>query len=206
MSAVEFRTLSFERAAPLFAILILGSVSCTSQERGAADSASPAAQVQTRAVDSQPVRTQPAALEGKHPDVSYTVIAPAIDEETPVVDRRLPTAAGQDPLIRNGSIYAAATDLIAVLRPGARVRLSDGHVFVNDRNLGVSGFERGKVVYVPVKAFARQFGAYTLINEVDGSATIWPHDVLLYWRKHGDPRAPVLSEAAAEGIIQPSSK
>jgi hypothetical protein len=135
--------------------------------------------------------------------MGYMVIAPEISEETPVVERRLSPTAGRPTFLRNDTLYAAADDLVRILRPGARVSLSDRVVVVNDLRLPVSGIEQGGAVYVPVKAFARQFGAYTLVNEVDGSATIWPRDALIYWNEHGPGNAPVLKQAAAEGLIPP---
>jgi hypothetical protein len=140
------------------------------------------------------------------PEMGYMVIAPEISEETPVVQRRLSPTAGRPTFLRNDTLYAAADDLVRILRPGARVSLSDRVVVVNDLRLPVTGIEQSGAVYVPVKAFARQFGAYTLVNEVDGSATIWPRDALIYWNEHGPGNAPVLQQAAAEGLIPPPSK
>jgi hypothetical protein len=138
--------------------------------------------------------------------LSYVVIAPEISEETPVVERRLSPAAGRSTFLRNDTLYAAADDLVPVLSPGARVSLSDRMVVVNGRRLPVTGLEKNGAVCVPVKAFARWFGAYTLVNGVDGSATIWPREALVYWKEHGPANAPVLMKAAAEGLIPPPSR
>jgi hypothetical protein len=138
--------------------------------------------------------------------LSYVVIAPEISEETPVVERRLSPAAGRAPFLRNDTLYAAADDLVRILSPGARVSLNAGQVVVNGRRMPVTGLEQSGALYVPVKAFARQLGAYARVNEVDGSATIWPRDALVYWKEHGPANAPVLMEAAAEGLIPPPSR
>jgi hypothetical protein len=143
------------------------------------------------------------SVDGRSPSIGYMIIAPEISEETPVVNQRLSPTPGRPTFLRNDTLYVAADDLLRVLSPGARVSLGDGAVVVNDRKLPVTGLERNGAVYVPVKAFARQFGALTLLNEVDGSATIWPKDVLIYWKKHGPGNAPVLLQAAAEGLIPP---
>lgn len=152
-----------------------------------------------------PVPTR-AVPERKPPELAYVVVAPEISEETPVVERRLSLAAGRPTFLRNDTLYAAADDLVPILSPGARVSLSDSVVVVNGRGLPVTGLEQNGAVYVPVKEFARQFGAYTRVNEVDGSATIWPRDALVYWKEHGPANAPVLMEAAAEGLIPPPSR
>ena len=123
-----------------------------------------------------------------------------------MVNRRLPTAAGRPAFLRADTVYAAAEDLVPILSPGARVSLSNRAVVVNARKLPVNGLEQNGAVYVPVKAFAREFGAYTRINEVDGSATIWPQEALVYWKKNGPGNAPVLIDAAAEGLIPPRSR
>jgi hypothetical protein len=110
---------------------------------------------------------------------------------------------GRSTFLRNDTLYAAAEDLVPILSPGARVSLSDRVIVVNGRKLPVTGLDQNGAVYVPVKAFARELGAYTLVNEVDGSATIWPREVLIYWKKHGPGNAPVLQNAAAEGLLPP---
>jgi len=138
---------------------------------------------------------------GLPPALSYAVVAPEISEESPVVERRLSAKPGRDPFLRNDTLYAAADDIVRILSPGAQVTLSNREILVNGRAIALRGIEQQGAVYVPVKTFARHFRAYTLVNDVDGSATIWPHDALVYWKKHGPAAAPVLQEAAAEGLI-----
>jgi hypothetical protein len=140
------------------------------------------------------------------PEISHVVIAPDNSEETPVVERRLQPAPGRPTFLRNDTLYAAAQELVTILKPGAQVSLSDGVVVVDGRRLPVTGLEKNGAIYVPVKAFARQFDAFTLVNEVDGSATIWPHEALIYWKANGPGNAPVLLEAATEGLLPPSDK
>ena len=135
------------------------------------------------------------------PEILYAVIAPEISEETPVVDRRLPPSADRPTFLRNDTLYAAAQDLLPILKPGSQVSLSDGAIVLDGRKLSLTGLAQNGVVYVPVKRFSREFGAFTLINDVDGSATIWPHAALIYWKQHGPGNAPVLMQAAAEGLI-----
>jgi hypothetical protein len=188
------------RPALWLSLLLLVGAGCESRQRSTSDSSSTRAEEQAAApVDSPSRGTRPKTS----PEIAYVVIAPEISEETPVVERRLPPAAGRPTFLRNDTLFAAVLDLIPILKPGARVGLSDRAVVVNGRRLPVTGLEQNGVVYVPVKAFAKEFGAFTLVNEVDGSGTIWPHNALIYWKQHGPGNAPVLVQAAAEGLIPP---
>ena len=184
----------------LLSLLLLVGAGCESRRRGTGDSSSTGAEVHAAAA-------LDTASTGAHlkasPEIGYVVIAPEISEETPVVERRLQPRAGRPTFLRNDTLFAAAEDLIPILKPGARVMLNDRAVVVNGRRLPVTGLEQNGVVYVPVKAFAKEFGAFTLVNDVDGSGTIWPHNALVYWKQHGPGSAPVLVQAAAEGLIPP---
>ena len=188
------------RPALLSLLLLLVGTGCESRQRSTGDSSSTGAERHAAAAVDLP---STGARLKTSPEIAYVVIAPEISEETPVVERRLPPAAGRPTFLRNDTLFAAAEDLIPILKPGARVSLSDRAVVVNGRTLPVTGLEQNGVVYVPVKAFAKEFGAFTLVNDVDGSGTIWPHNALIYWKQHGPGKAPVLVQAAAEGLIPP---
>jgi hypothetical protein len=185
------------------ALLLLVGLGCERQRDSRGDSSS-------GGVEQQPAPLTDTRAAGAStrvsPEISHVVIAPDISEETPVVERRLQPAPGRPTFLRNDTLYAAAQELVTVLKPGAQVSLSDRVVVVDGRRLTVTGLEQNDAIYVPVKAFARQFGAFTRINEVDGSATIWPHKSLIYWKANGPGNAPVLLEAAAEGLLPPSAK
>ena len=185
-----------------FAFLLLVCVGC-GRRQGDAESSSEEAVPQGAVVAGSPSEGSPRSTP---PEIAYVVVAPEISEETPVVNRRLSTAAGRPAFLRSDTLYAAAEDLVPILKPGARISLSNGTVVVNGRKLPVSGLEQNGAAYVPVKEFERAFGAYTRINEVDGSATIWPQEALVYWNKHGPGNAPVLMDAAAEGLIPQRSR
>lgn len=201
----------------LLALLLAGGVSCRPAEQGGAagarsegDAPPPTAagapgqrSGEPPPRQAQPAPAPPSPTGERPPELLYVKVAPELSEETPVVEQRLPASPGREPYLRNDTLYAAAGDLVAVLRPGARVSLRNGRVLVDGRQAPFGGVERGGAVYVPVKAFAREFGAYVRVNPVDGSATLWPREALLYWREHGDPRAPVLREAVEEGLIPP---
>lgn len=199
MSQIEKRV-GIATHATLLATLLLVGAGCESRQQGADESSFGGVEPHVPAVASAPSASAPNRAP---PDLAYAVIAPEISEETPVVQRRLQPGAGRTTFLRNDTLYAAVDDLVPILSPRARVSLSEQVVVVNGRRVPVTGIERNGVVYVPVKAFARQFGAYTLVNEVDGSATIWRREVLIYWKKHGPGNAPVLQNAAAEGLLPP---
>jgi hypothetical protein len=205
----------------LVALLLLVGAGCDRRQRGGPDSSigvEDQVPVPARAPtvvtergsaprrDVPLVPSPPVASRRTSAQLLYVVVDPEREGETPLVHQRLPTRAGRNPFLRNDTLYAAADDVLRVLSPGARASVRNGRVLVNDREPSVISSVEDGVVYVPVKAFARQLGAYTRVNAVDGSATIWPRDVLLYWRAHGDPRAPVLAEAVAEGLIPPPSR
>jgi len=196
---IQMRNGMGARARPtLLLLLLLVGAGCESRQRSTGDSSFTGAEEQAAAAVDSP--STGARLKAS-PEIDYVVIAPEISEETPVVERRLPPAAGRPTFLRNDTLFAAAEDLIPVLKPGARVSLGDRAVVVNGRRLPVTGLEQNGVVYVPVKTFAKEFGAFTLVNDVDGSVTIWPHNALIYWKQHGPGNAPVLVQATAEGLI-----
>ena len=200
LNALQESRFSMRTHVTLLALLLLLGAGCERQQQGVDDSSSGRAEGQVSAVPPAPVA---GAAKKTSPELLYVVIAPEISEETPVVERRLSPAAGRPTFLRDDTLYAAGDDLLPILSPGARISLSNGAVVVNSRRLPVTGLEQNGAIYVPVKAFARQFGAYTRVNDVDGSATIWPRDALIYWKKHGPANAPVLKDAAAEGLIRP---
>jgi hypothetical protein len=120
------------------------------------------------------------------------VATPSTDphEESPVEQRDVPHPAAPGPHSMNGVMYAD----VEVLR---KLLGTEKNAYIL-----LLGHRHGETLYVPVKLFAREFGAYVRITSTLATlATVWPRASLEHLRKVGDPRAPVLLEARAEGLL-----
>ena len=70
----------------------------------------------------------------------------------------------------------------------------------------IEGHRHGDVLFIPVKLFARQYGAYVSSSCTSGNcAAIWPRDILVYMRVKGHMHAPGLLEAYPKGASRAST-
>ena len=129
---------------------------------------------------------------------------PNPDDESPLVDRPIDHRASPGPHTYDGSLHAEIGALRAVLGDTIPVSIEEEYVFVGTTPVLVRAHRHGASVYVPVKLFARQYGAYvdvacTLAN----CGMIWTRPTLEYMRGLAGTGAPAagLAEAHAEGLI-----
>ena len=124
-------------------------------------------------------------------------------DESPVAQREVPHPATPGPHTLNGVLYADIDVLRALLEIDKPLKIEGDRVYVGNPEVAILGHRHGQTLYVPVKLFARQFGAYVRISStLATAATVWPPKTLEHLRKHGSPQAPVLLEAHAEGILR----
>ncbi len=124
-------------------------------------------------------------------------------DESPVAQRDVPHPTAPGPHTLNGVLYADVDVLRALLEIDEALKIEEDRVYIGDPEVAILGHRHGGTLYVPVKLFARQFGAYVRISStLATAATVWPRKTLEYMRHHGSPQAPVLLEAHAEGILR----
>ena len=114
-----------------------------------------------------------------------------------------PTNPGPHSL--DGKIYAELGVLRSLLGSAAAVRVDTvrDHVFVGSPPVLLVGHQHGEAMYVPVKLFARQFGAYADIGCTFAScAHIWPRSIIDFMVQQGAIGGAGILEGHAEGIVR----
>ncbi|HEX2095079.1 MAG TPA: hypothetical protein VHG28_21950 [Longimicrobiaceae bacterium] len=181
------------------AVCVALAAACTAPDPApAGDRARDAAAAAPAAADTS--RADPPAV------LLLATVAPEIDEESGIVSREVEAPGGRAPLVRNDTMYADAAALAAVLGAGTSVSLEGDRVRVGNRLLGVRGLRERGGVYVPVRDFAREFGAYTYTDRSrEGGAvyTLYPREALLYLlaNRERPDEVPVLRGAREEGLL-----
>jgi hypothetical protein len=132
---------------------------------------------------------------------------PNRDDESPLSDSAvLSTTNTNDPgpHTMDGKLYASLPVLRELLGKAETVSVDSvrGHVFVGAPPVLLTGHMHGDVMYVPVKLFARQFGAYTDIGcTLANCAFIWRRPVIDMMVKAGAIGGAGILEGHAEGIV-----
>ena len=129
---------------------------------------------------------------------------PDRDDESPLADRAVPHPANPGPHTMNGTLYAELGALRALLGTGLEVRVDTArdHVFVGSPPVLLVGHRHGEAMYVPVKLYARQFGAFTDIScTFANCGFVWPRDVIDHMRAIGATGGAGILEGHAEGIV-----
>ena len=179
----------------IFALGLCVLAGCTRPEV-----ASPADPAGTPAstVAATPVGTPPIAA----PSLTYVVLTdPGSDSPfrwEPVL------AEGTRPRIEDGALWAPAAPVAAVLVPGARVVVAQGRLRIDDAVAEVPARDVDGVAWANVDALARHAGALAFRHPDDGSVALWPAPMLRWLAANGDPRAPVLLQARAAGLLDPA--
>lgn len=145
-----------------------------------------------------PAPSRPASAAG--PDLSYAVLDTKKEGELPV---RWVQAFSGTPQTRleGGVLWAPAAPVVRILAPNARVTFEGGALKVDGKAVTAPARSENGEPWAAVVPLARHFGAYARVHPDDGSIAIWPRDVLLWMRDHGDPQAPVLREAKDAGLL-----
>ena len=130
---------------------------------------------------------------------------PNRDDESPLADQELPHPSRPGPHTLNGRLYAELTALQKLLGPTPAVRVdsSRDHVFIGNPPVLLIAHRHGDDVYVPVKLFARQFGAYTDVRcTLANCGYIWPSGIIALMTKNGFTGGAGILEGFAEGIVR----
>lgn len=130
---------------------------------------------------------------------------PNQDDESPLADREVPHPSNPGPHTMDGKLYAELEALRALLGRDVPVRVDTArdHVFVGNPPVLLVAHQHGDAMYVPVKLFARQFGAYTDVGcTLANCGHIWPRDVIEFMRSQGAIGGAGILEGHAEGIVR----
>ena len=126
-------------------------------------------------------------------------------DESPLVDREVQHPANPGPHTMDGRLYAELETLRDLLGRSVSVRVDTArdHVFVGSPPVLLIAHRHGTAVYVPVKLFARQFGAYTDVGcTLANCGHIWPRDIIEFMRAQGAIGGAGILEGHAEGIVR----
>ncbi len=127
------------------------------------------------------------------------------DPESPIRDSVVPHPSNPGPHSLDGKIYAELSVLQSLMGHGVPVRVDtvQDHVFVGQPPVLLFGHRHGDAMYVPVKLFARQFGAFTDVGCTFAScAHIWPRAIIDFMVTQGAIGGSGILEGHAEGIVR----
>jgi hypothetical protein len=127
------------------------------------------------------------------------------DAESPIGDSVVPHPSSPGPHSLDGKIYADLAVLRTLLGDAVPVTVDTArdHVFVGTPPVLLIGHQHGDAMYVPVKLFARQFGAFTDIGCTFAScAHIWPRSIIELMLRQGAIGGAGILEGHAEGIVK----
>ena len=184
-------------------VLSLALAACSTQSR---DAALPDSQAARRAfadtVAAMMLDDQMLELRGH---LFVKIENPNRDDESPLADREVTHPANPGPHTMDGKLYAELETLRDLLGRHIPVRVDTArdHVFVGSPPVLLVAHQHGEAMYVPVKLFARQFGAYTDIGcTLANCGHIWPPDVIDFMRRQGAIGGTGILEGHAEGIVR----
>jgi hypothetical protein len=125
------------------------------------------------------------------------------DDESPLAFQPVKHDASPGPHLMDGRLYADIDVLRTLLDPQKEIKIEGDRVYLGKPEVLLIGHHHNETLYVPVKLFARQYGAYVDISStLANTGNIWPRETLDYMRLHGSSQATGLLEAWAEGIIR----
>ena len=178
----------------LLAVTVAG---CRTAEAPQPDSARAAF---TRTVDSLLLDTQLHEISGV---IMVKVPNPVIGDESPLADQPFRHDAAPGPHTMNGTLYAEIGALRRLLGDGLPVEVREDRAFVGrDPEVLVFGHKHGDALFVPVKLFARQYGAFVDIGcTLANCGFIWPKPVIEHMKHINFINGTGMLEGHAEGIV-----
>jgi hypothetical protein len=124
------------------------------------------------------------------------------DPEAPLVDRPVPHPADPGPHTYLGVMHAEIGSLRTLLGDTIPISIEEDRVFVGRPEMLILGHRHGSDLYVPVRLFARLFGAYVRTHcPLANCADIWPRDILLHMRRSGYLHSAGVLEGLLEGLV-----
>jgi hypothetical protein len=182
----------------LRALPLVFLAACTRQTSNAppADSARAAF---ARVVDSLLLDTELHELRGH---IAVKVPNPRVDDESPLVDQPIAHPTQPGPHTRDGTLYAEIGVLRRLFGDGVPVKIEAERVFVGAPEVLIFGHHHGDALFVPVKLFARQYGAYVDITcTLANCGFIWPKAVIDHMKHMNAIGGTGMLEGNAEGIV-----
>jgi hypothetical protein len=123
-------------------------------------------------------------------------------DESPLAEEPLAHPAGPGPHTTDGVLVAEIGALLDLLGPSPPARIEGDRAFVGDPEVLILGHLHHGALYVPVKLFARQFGAYVDVTGTPANhGIIWPAPILEHMRSRGFTQGAGILEGYAEGLI-----
>jgi hypothetical protein len=130
------------------------------------------------------------------------IVNPNRDDESPLADTAVANVAPPGPHLHDGVMHADIEALTAVLGRARPLSIEEDRAFVGNPPVLILGHRHGGKLFVPVKPFARQYGAYVDVGCTPANcATIWTADILEYMRANGGSGSAGVLGAHAEGLI-----
>jgi hypothetical protein len=130
------------------------------------------------------------------------VVNPDRRDESPLADSLVTNIAAPGPHLYDGVMHADVDALTAILGRTRPISVEEDRVFVGTPPVLILGHRHGDKLFVPVKLFARQYGAYVDIGCTPANcATIWTADIIRHMRAIGAIGGAGVLGAHAEGLI-----
>ena len=124
------------------------------------------------------------------------------DPEAPLVDRPVPHPPDPGPHTYLGVMHAEIGALRTLLGDDVPVSIEEERVFAGRPEVLVLGHRHGNDLYVPVRLFARVYGAYVRTHcPLANCADVWPRDILLHMRRTGYLHSAGVLEGYLEGLL-----
>jgi hypothetical protein len=134
--------------------------------------------------------------------LAVKIVNPNPDDESPLADQFLGERGSPGPHLYDGELHAQLPLLQQILGSDKPVKVEEGRVYVGEPEVLIIGHFHGDTLYVPVRLFARQFGAYVDITSTMANfGIIWPREILDYMQASGYTLAGGVVQAYAEGLI-----
>lgn len=124
------------------------------------------------------------------------------DPEAPLVDRTVEHPSEPGPHTWLGVMHAEVGVLRALLGDTIPVSIEEDRVFAGRPEVLILGHRHGNDLYVPVRLFARVYGAYVRTScPLANCADVWPRDILLYMKRSGYLHSAGVLEGYLEGLV-----
>lgn len=131
-------------------------------------------------------------------------VNPNRDDEAPLVDELIRSGASPGPHTYEGVFYADLGSLRRLLDPKGRVphSVEEDRVYLGRPEVLIRGHRHGEALFVPVKLYARQFGAYVDVRAALGTmAIVWTPEILAHCKRIGLVHSAGIIEGFAEGLV-----
>ena len=130
------------------------------------------------------------------------VVNPDKHDESPLADSVVRNVAPPGAHLYDGVMHADVAALTAILGRTRPMSVEEDRVFMGSPPVLIIGHRHGDALFVPVKLFARQYGAYVDIGCTPANcATIWTADIIRHMRAIGAIGGSGILGAHAEGLI-----